>query len=439
MAGLVALVRERVEWALSVKGLEYPWWVAVLSSTTQVGCLLVALWQRDAFWPPQPVLLTLLVVPTCMVCGYHTATPRLARRHRFLIRYLWLIDGVPLVAAVLWLVLEPATRAPALDFAPAALAVLTLEIVAREGPRMGLAFGAASVVVAVIGAVLGDLPGIAVNLVELVLGFLLGLILDVQMRALRAERKARASEHERATQAERNRIAREIHDLVGHSLSVTLLHVTGARRSLAEDDDRAEALAALEDAESVSRRAMTEIRRSIGTLSNGSETAPLPTATDVPRLVDDVRRAGQPVELDMEQQVPEVDHALGLGIYRIVQESLSNVIKHAPGQTAHVSVRVRASRVQVDVRNPLPAPPTPATGEGTGIAGMAARADQLGGSLSAGSAGAEWRVRAELPLDAGPRTAPGATVTAEDGCIVTRIADTLTDPIPEVTPSPPRP
>lgn len=407
MAGLLARVRTRVEWALSVKGLEYPWWVAMLSSASQVGCVLVALWQRDAFWPPQPVLLTLLVVPTCMVCGYHTAVPPLAQRHPFLFRHLWLVDGVPLVLAVLWLVLEPATKAPALDFAPAALAVLTLEIVAREGPRTGLGFGVASIAVTVVGGVLGDLPGIAVNLIEIFFGFLVGLILDVQMRALRAERKARISEHERATQAERNRIAREIHDLVGHSLSVTLLHVTGARRCLAEDDDRAEALAALEDAETVSRRAMTEIRRSIGTLSSGSDTAPLPTASDVPRLVEDVRRAGQPVELDVECDVADLDHALGLGIYRIVQESLSNVIKHAPGQTAHVRVRVRPDGAQVDVRNALPATPTTTTGEGTGIAGMAARADQLGGSLSAGRAGHEWQVRADLPLEVTPdRTGP---------------------------------
>ena len=118
-----------------------------------------------------------------------------------------------------------------------------------------------------------------------------------QMRALAAERSERERERERATLAERQRIAREIHDLVAHSLSVTMLHVTGAKQALVEDHDVDDAVAALSDAEQVGRQAMAEIRRTVGVLATEPTGAhPLPCAEDIDALVAQVRDAGLPVD-----------------------------------------------------------------------------------------------------------------------------------------------
>ena len=184
-------------------------------------------------------------------------------------------------------------------------------------------------------------PGVDVYVVEIVSGFVVGYMLRWQMRALAAERRERDRERERATLAERQRIAREIHDLVAHSLSVTMLHVTGAKQALIEDQDVDDAVAALSDAEQVGRQAMAEIRRTVSVLATEPTGAhPLPCAEDIDALVAQVRDAGLPVDYRSRGDVTRLSPAIGLGMYRILQESLTNVAKHAPGETA----QVRASR-----------------------------------------------------------------------------------------------
>ncbi|ONF61744.1 sensor histidine kinase, partial [Amycolatopsis keratiniphila] len=120
---------------------------------------------------------------------------------------------------------------------------------------------------------------------------------------------------------ERQRIAREVHDVVGHSLSITLLHLTGARHALQQDRDVDEAIEALTEAEQVGRAAMADIRRTVGLLADSpSGSAPLPGVEDIATLVERTRSAGLAVRYTQEGDLGRVGASEGLGLYRIVQE-----------------------------------------------------------------------------------------------------------------------
>jgi signal transduction histidine kinase len=221
-------------------------------------------------------------------------------------------------------------------------------------------------------------------------------------RALFAERQARAEAYERATLAERDRIAREIHDLVAHSLSVTMLQVTAARRILNDlsdsSDDISEAVDALSDAERIGRQAMSDIRQTVSGISVTSARQPLPTVDDLPRLVDEFRSAGQEVNFHASGDLTGLAAPLGLGLYRVTQESLANVAKHGDGSTADVELEVTCRQARLTVRNPATSQRGPADSLGTGLAGMKARIEQLGGHLTAGRGGDAWIVQAVIPL-----------------------------------------
>jgi signal transduction histidine kinase len=204
---------------------------------------------------------------------------------------------------------------------------------------------------------------------------------------------------DRAVDAERRRIAAELHDLVGHSLSVVLLHVTAARRRLAAD--AAGAAEALEQAETVGRNSLADIRRSVRLLRSerGSGIAPTPSAVEVPALVDEVRSAGMHVELDASADLGVVDPVGGLAIYRIVQESLVNATRHAPGSSVHVVVTVGAREVEVEVVD-RGGRTTPSGAPGVGLTNMRERVDVLGGTLQTGPVRDGWRVHARIPRPA---------------------------------------
>ncbi|WP_278259978.1 histidine kinase [Nocardioides convexus] len=202
------------------------------------------------------------------------------------------------------------------------------------------------------------------------------------MRALVAERAARERAWDQATTAERERIAREIHDLVAHSLSISLLQVTGARRALRDVTGSAEAVAevdaALADAEQVGRRAMTDIRRTVSAMADGSaDRHPLPGGGDIAALVREMSGAGLAVEYDEQGDPASLPAATGLGLYRIVQESLANVARHGGTDArAHVRLRVAGGGAHLRITNPLPAGRPRGDGLGSGLAGMQARAAQ---------------------------------------------------------------
>lgn len=212
---------------------------------------------------------------------------------------------------------------------------------------------------------------------------------------------------ENAVHLERRRIAAELHDLVGHSLTVVLLHVTAARRRVGTDP--AGSAEALIEAERVGRASLTEIRASAAALREplGEGTAPIPSVVDVEGLIEQVRAAGTDVTVEVVGDLAEVGAVPGLAVYRVVQESLVNASRHAPD--AVVTVRVRVGQQAVDVavadrggRHTDPGEP------GVGLIGMRERVQALGGSLQAGPADGGWRVHAVVPLLAAAPTATGA-------------------------------
>jgi signal transduction histidine kinase len=206
---------------------------------------------------------------------------------------------------------------------------------------------------------------------------------------------------ERAAFEERQRIARELHDVIAHSLAVTMLHLTGAR--LALDRDPGDARRALLEAERLGRQSLAEIRATIGLLSpeQDAPTTAMPSASDIPRLVRDFADAGLGVQFDYAGDLDAVSPAAGLSAYRIVQESLANVVKHTPGAAASVCVRIDGTSMRVEIRNPIAASVglSHRDGRGSGLVFMRERAQLHGGALEAGPEGAEWLVRADIPTE----------------------------------------
>jgi signal transduction histidine kinase len=224
-----------------------------------------------------------------------------------------------------------------------------------------------------------------------------------QMRLLEEERAAEAGLVERAAADERQRIAREIHDVVAHSLAVTMLHLTGARLALHRDPKEAEE--ALLEAERLGRESLAEIRRTVGLLApEGTGTAaPMPAAADIPELVREFEAAGLDVDFELTGDPCTLPAATGLGLYRVAQESLSNVVRHAPGTHTTMSLYVADEIVSLRVRNRLArTPPAPGSDGGLGVRGMRERVTLLGGELRAGPDGDSWCVDVELPRAVDP-------------------------------------
>ena len=246
-------------------------------------------------------------------------------------------------------------------------------------------------------------------------GLLVTWLSAEQMRRFRALVAELESTRERlaaqAVHLERRRIAAELHDLVGHSLGVLLLHVTGARRRIG--DDPAGAAEALRRAESIGRAGLAEVRRSVAALRDeaGTSLAPAMTAADVPALVGATAAAGCAATLQVAGSLAEVEPITGLAVYRIVQESLANSTRHAPGAAVEVSVAVGAAQVEVTVTD-TGAPGRSRSPGGVGLVGMRERVEALGGTLTAGPAATGWQVRATLPRAGavGPGTGDAAVL-----------------------------
>lgn len=393
-------LRTRIEEHIDAHGLAYPWWIPVVAIGGQIGAVVISLSLRDALWPVQWVTLSIVLVclPAVLMLGFGRHL-----HHTF--------ETVAGLAAAAWLLSEPVTASAGWDTAPVLLAFVTAEVVARDGVRNGLIVSALSLGIIAVAAAGPGLQGTPVHLVDIPLGFVIGYMMLWQMRALAAERAAREGERARATLAERERIAREIHDLVAHSLSVTLLQITGARHAL-RDLESAEAAPvvaeiddALSDAERVGRQAMADIRQTVSTLTDGpAPTQALPGGGEIADLVAQMERAGLAVEYEESGDPGRLAQATGLGVYRIAQESLANIAKHAPTSTARVQFTVTSRQARLVVRNALPVPvrsnaaPSEGHGSGSGLAGMSARAEQLGATLAAQQAEGEWLVDLTVPL-----------------------------------------
>ena len=208
---------------------------------------------------------------------------------------------------------------------------------------------------------------------------------------------------EHAAIAERTHIAREVHDIVAHSLTVVMLHLTGARRALPVDPQRADE--ALARAESVGRSSLDSIRQMVVLLRGRSGTpaaaaGPPPGVADLAELIEHSRSGGLMVDTDIALDGHELDAAQQLVVYRVVQESLSNVLQHSPGARCRVTVR---PPMVIVINEPAPtALPTANAAtrprSGLGLIGMAERARATGGTFRAGPTTAGgWRVAVELP------------------------------------------
>jgi signal transduction histidine kinase len=218
-------------------------------------------------------------------------------------------------------------------------------------------------------------------------------------RTAAAERRA-----EQAAADERARMARELHDIVSHNLSVVVLQAAGAQAAGSTD------AGTLEKIERSGRQALVEMRRLLGVLRQpseqaaGPELAPQPGIAELAALVDGVHAAGLPVTLVIDGDPGGLPAAVDISAYRIVQEALTNVLKHAGHASAQVRVRCGAGEVLIEVTDDGAAPQADGqAGGGHGLAGMRERVALFGGELTAGPrAGGGFAVRARLPLDEQP-------------------------------------
>jgi signal transduction histidine kinase len=252
-------------------------------------------------------------------------------------------------------------------------------------------------------------PGWGAWLAGVTLTVAFSLLIRHDRDLLRKLRQAQAGLAEQARSQERNRIARELHDVIGHTLTVSLLHVQSAR--LAVEHDPGDAARALAEAERLGRECLAEVRTTVGMLRQDgagdatASTAPLPGADGLPALVEQFRSAGADVTLTVEGDAGGLPATTGLAVYRIVQEALTNAAKHVPGSPTAVRLTVGAGEVTLTADSQaVPGTAGPGAGAGLGLASMRERAESLGGTCEAGPGGRGWLVRATLPV--GLRAAP---------------------------------
>ncbi|GIH16895.1 sensor histidine kinase [Rugosimonospora africana] len=201
--------------------------------------------------------------------------------------------------------------------------------------------------------------------------------------------------------AERNRLARELHDSIGHALTVTTLQAAAARELL--DTDAAFARRALESIEDTGRGAMEELDQLLGVLRDDEphRHRPQPTLEELDRLVDEARRAGAQVSLIVRGAVAEVPAAVSREGYRIVQESITNALRHAGPVPVDVNLTVERGLLTIEAAN-AGGTGGRRTGQGRGLAGMRERVALLGGAMSAGPDEGRWRLRVRLPVQRQP-------------------------------------
>jgi signal transduction histidine kinase len=216
------------------------------------------------------------------------------------------------------------------------------------------------------------------------------------------QERARRLEHERelaarlAAAEERARIARELHDVVAHSVSVMVVQAGAARTQVSRDDEAA--AGALRAVEAGGREALAELRNLLGALSEGRQ----PGLAQLGELVERMRGTGLPVEVTTEGTPRPLTPDADLAAYRVVQEALTNTLKHAAGAPAQVVLRYRERELQIDVVDAGGVPAAGTGGSGQGLRGIRDRLTALGGEVEAAAQpGGGFAVRARLPLEYG--------------------------------------
>jgi signal transduction histidine kinase len=334
---------------------------------------------------------------------------------------LWWRRSHPLAAFV---AVAVATGAQALFLGDPLYSQVAIPIAVYSVARFaGFRAGLAAVAVGIAGAFIGSyrwldtwlagpvtaavLTPYVVTITAIVLvAWALGLTLQSRARYLtavleRAEQAERTADQQAALAAaqERARIARDLHDVVAHGLSVMVVQADGARYAAAADPQRV--LPALETISATGRTALSDMRRMLGLMRSdpGQAVRPQPRLADLADLVAQARETGARVEADLPPPDATVPEAVALTTYRVVQEALSNVRRHAgPAPGVQVRVGVDDAAVEVEVADDGRGAASPQDGRGLGLVGMRERVALHGGQLEAGPGGSGgFRVTARIP------------------------------------------
>ncbi|GAA1489901.1 sensor histidine kinase [Brachybacterium sacelli] len=253
----------------------------------------------------------------------------------------------------------------------------------------------------------------------------------------RAEQAVREREQRTALAVadERARIAREMHDVVAHSLSVIIAQADGGRFIASQHPEKAtDVLGTIGE---TGRAALADMRSLLGVLRQEDETSfgPQPGPAMLHDLTERVRAAGLEVDLEVDGALEDLPQALGMSLFRLVQESLTNVLKHAgPGASAAVRIRRTAQQLEIEILDDGQGTDPASDGQGHGLTGMHERMSVFGGTLQAGPLPSRgYRVRAVVPLDGtgrGGQPAPGQLAPGLPDAVAAPLAP---------TPHPPRP
>ena len=318
-------------------------------------------------------------------------------------------------AALLVFILTNLLRTTAESSADAVLTLLTIPVV-MIAFEFGWRGGALAAAIALAWVVAWHAIGLSVlgyfsrGMTYFAAGLIVGSFADrlraAQSAVVRSERRVgelalEQQEQFRAAVRERERLARELHDVIAHSVSVMTVQSTAARRVVA--DDPARAAVAMEAVERTGREAMSEMRRMVSVLrpaARGDMLTPQPGIEDLSVLVEQMEAAGLRVRMKVEGEPRAVPMAVGLSAYRIVQEALTNTLKHAGPVPADVVVRYAPGTIEIEcVDSGGPGNTAGAANGGHGLAGMRERATLLGGEVTAHPAPeGGFAVRARLPL-----------------------------------------
>lgn len=224
------------------------------------------------------------------------------------------------------------------------------------------------------------------------LGIILVLLHSLDERLAMERRLA-----QRSLTDERRRLAGEVHDVVGHTLAASMLHTTAARLSVRSDPDAA--IASLERAEEQGRRSMDDIRSVVRLLRDApGSTDPTPLVGELPELVEAFRSAGAEITAAGSVHLDNLPAATALTAYRVVQEGLTNAVRHGAGAIELATDAVGDDHVDIRISNDV-LPGAGATSGGSGIAGMRERLSAIGGTLEAGptNGGRRWVLHARIP------------------------------------------
>lgn len=274
--------------------------------------------------------------------------------------------------------------------------------------------GVSAVVMAILPvefAELRDAGGILFNSAMLAVGFAIGMLArswaGYRDRIIRSAAE-RAVAEERASRRERVRIAGELHDVIAHTITVIVMQAGGAR--LASASSPAIAVATLAQIEELGRTSLAELRTLLPLLREGGDeppTAPVPTLEHVAELCERMRGLGLPVELQVDGRTDDVPPDLQLTAYRVVQEGLTNVVRHSGMVDTEVRIARHddPTRLSIDVANRIPVgatlrdrSSTGILGAGRGLRGLDERVRLAGGDFSAGATGTGFLLHAELPI-----------------------------------------